>query len=102
VALRVAQEALRNAGKHAGASRVWLRTSLEPSGENDSTWLLEIGDDGRGFDVSEAVSQPDRRHFGLRFMRERAQLLGANLSIEAGPAMGTIVRLRISPGGKRS
>jgi signal transduction histidine kinase len=103
VALRVAQEALRNVGKHALAKRAWLRTYYADSrGRKDREWVLEVGDDGQGFDVAGMTAQSNRRHFGLRFMRERAQLLGAQLSIDANAAAGTVVRLSISTGGERS
>jgi signal transduction histidine kinase len=101
VVLRVAQEALRNIGKHAGATRAWIRTEVgdAPDGEQ---WMLEVGDDGRGFDLDRIAAHPDRRHFGLRFMRERADLLGSKLSIETRPAAGTVVRLTIDLGEQRS
>jgi two-component system sensor histidine kinase DegS len=101
VVLRVAQEALRNIAKHAGATRAWIRTAVvdAPDGQR---WMLEVGDDGRGFDLDRIAAHPDRRHFGLRFMRERADLLGSRLSIETRPAAGTVVRLTIDPGEQRS
>lgn len=101
VVLRVAQEALRNIGKHSGASRAWLVTRLA-GGSPDGDWEMEVGDDGRGFDVAAPAAGHRRRHFGLRFMRERSDLLGAQLSIESGPAAGTVVRLRLSTAGERS
>jgi signal transduction histidine kinase len=101
VALRVAQEALRNISKHAAATRAWVYTRLErPKSGSESAWLLEIGDDGRGFDVGALAGRTNRRHFGLRFMRERSDLLGAQLSIETRPAAGTVVRLSIETRGK--
>jgi signal transduction histidine kinase len=103
VALRVAQEALRNIAKHAGATRAWVYTKLEAgSDDGDAIWLLEVGDDGRGFDMAATGSRNNRRHFGLRFMRERSDLLGARLSIETRPAAGTVVRLSIDTRGKGS
>lgn len=101
VALRVAQEALRNIGKHSGAQRAWLVTRYEerPSGD---VWIMEVGDDGHGFDVDAAGAQENRRHFGLRFMRERADLLGSQLFIETAPGAGTLVRLIIGIGGERT
>ena len=103
VALRVAQEALRNIAKHSGATRAWVHTKLEAgSDDGDAIWLLEVGDDGRGFDMSASGSRTNRRHFGLRFMRERSDLLGARLSIETRPAAGTVVRLSIDTRGKGS
>ncbi len=102
VALRVAQEAMRNVAKHATASRVWLTTSEGQTAKGERQWTLEVGDDGHGFDYQDVAAHPNRRHFGLRFMRERSDLLGSELSIETGPAAGTIVRLTISSGADRS
>ena len=44
---------------------------------------------------SDVIEQTTRRHFGLRFMRERAQLVGAHLDIVSDAATGTTVRLRL-------
>jgi two-component system, NarL family, sensor histidine kinase DegS len=99
VVLRVAQEALRNIAKHSGASRAWIRTYL---GAQGSQWVLEVGDNGRGFDFAEVAAHPNRRHFGLRFMRERAELLGSELAFETSPAAGTVLRLTIDPAEERS
>ena len=97
--LRVAQEALRNIAKHAGASRAWLVTRTIDETDGGRKWQLEVGDDGRGFDIDGVTAHPNRRHFGLRFMRERADLLGSDLSITTNPAAGTVVRLTIDIGG---
>lgn len=102
VVLRVAQEALRNIGKHAAASRAWLSTRVVETPDGARRWQLEVGDDGLGFDIDGVTAHPDRRHFGLRFMRERADLLGSRLSIHTSPAAGTVVRLTIDLGGERS
>jgi signal transduction histidine kinase len=100
VALRIAQEALQNIRKHAAASTVILTTRLE-----DDTWVLEVRDDGHGFDVG-AVAARGRRNFGLQFMRERAELIGAGLDVRSRPDGGTVVRLAIptapATGGKES
>ena len=93
VVLRVAQEALRNIAKHANASRVWLTTAEVPSAAGNPEWTLEVGDDGRGFDYDGVTTHPDKRHFGLRFMRERAELLGSRLQVHSDPQAGTVVRL---------
>jgi two-component system, NarL family, sensor histidine kinase DegS len=98
--LRVAQEALRNTAKHAQASRAWLHTRSEPSASG-SLWVLEVGDDGQGFDLDKVRRPGNRRHFGLRFMRERSELLGARLTIDTRPAAGTVVRLSIQSGERR-
>jgi len=102
VVLRVAQEALRNIAKHAGASRAWLVTREIEGADGSRQWQLEVGDDGRGFDIDGVTAHPNRRHFGLRFMRERAELLGSELSITTSAAAGTIVRLTTEIGGERS
>jgi two-component system sensor histidine kinase DegS len=101
VVLRVAQEALRNIAKHSGASRAWLVTrEIDVPGE-DRKWQLEVGDDGKGFDIDGVTAHPNRRHFGLRFMRERADLLGSELTITTSPAEGTVLRLTTEIGGER-
>ena len=92
VALRVTQEALQNVRKHAGAANVVVHTELA-----DDDWTLEIRDDGRGFDVG-AVAARGRRNFGLQFMRERAELIGARFDVRSRPDGGTVVRLTIPTG----
>ena len=59
-------------------------------------WVLEVRDDGRGFDVG-AVAARGRRNFGLQFMRERAELIGARFEVRSRPDGGTVVRLAIPP-----
>jgi signal transduction histidine kinase len=94
VVLRVLQEALQNVRKHAGARRVWLATRRA-----DGHWVLEVRDDGRGFDP-EAVAGPGRRTFGLQFMRERAELVRGTFEVRSRPANGTVVVLDIPVGGR--
>jgi two-component system sensor histidine kinase DegS len=101
VVLRVAQEAMRNIAKHSGATRAWVRTYQTDTAEG-SRWILEVGDNGRGFDFDSVAAHPNRRHFGLRFMRERSDLLGSHLSIQTSPAAGAVVRLTIDPRAERS
>jgi two-component system sensor histidine kinase DegS len=91
VVLRVAQEALQNVRKHAGAGHVVVSTRL------DGDWVLEVRDDGRGFDLG-AVAARGRRNFGLQFMRERAELIGARIDVRSRPDGGTVVRLAIPTG----
>ena len=94
VVLRVLQEALQNVRKHAGARHVWLATRCV-----DGHWILEVRDDGRGFDP-DTVTAPGRRTFGLQFMRERAELVRGTFEIRSRPASGTVVVLDI-PVGER-
>ena len=92
VALRIAQEALQNVRKHAGAHSVTVNSRME-----DDNWVLEVRDDGRGFDIG-VVAARGRRNFGLQFMRERAELIGAQLDVRSRPEGGTVVRLAIPTG----
>jgi two-component system sensor histidine kinase DegS len=89
VALRVVQEALQNVRKHAGATTAVVATMLD-----DGQWVLEVRDDGRGFEPSEVATR-SRRSFGLQFMRERAELVGARFEVRSAPGSGTVVRLAI-------
>lgn len=98
VVLRVIQEALRNVRRHARAKEAWVTTRDEEGPEGgEPTWILEIRDDGEGFPVEATIERAGRKNFGLRFMRERAELIGARLSIDSRPAAGTTVRLNIAP-----
>jgi signal transduction histidine kinase len=92
VVLRVAQEALQNVRKHASAATVAVTTRVD-----GDEWVLEVRDDGRGFDVG-AVAARGRRNFGLQFMRERAELIGARFDVRSRPDGGTVVRLAIPTG----
>jgi two-component system, NarL family, sensor histidine kinase DegS len=92
VALRITQEALQNVRKHASATNVTVASRVE-----GPDWVLEIRDDGRGFDVG-AVAARGRQNFGLQFMRERAELIGAQLDVRSRPEGGTVVRLTIPTG----
>jgi two-component system, NarL family, sensor histidine kinase DegS len=92
VVLRVVQEALQNVRKHGGASSVIVASVID--GEE---WVLTVRDDGRGFDVG-AVAARGRRNFGLQFMQERAELIGAHFEVHSQPDDGTIVRLAIPMG----
>ena len=96
VVLRIVQEALQNVRKHAAAQS----SSSSPAGVTSDDWVLEIRDDGRGFDVG-AVAARGRRNFGLQFMRERAELIGARFEVRSRPDGGTLVRLAIPTGTQR-
>jgi two-component system sensor histidine kinase DegS len=96
VVLRVVQEALQNVRKHSGASSVVVATDLE-----GDDWVLTTRDDGRGFDVG-AVAARGRRNFGLQFMQERAELIGARFEVHSRPDGGTLVRLAIPVGAEEN
>jgi two-component system nitrate/nitrite sensor histidine kinase NarX len=85
--VRIMQEALSNVRKHAHAQQVWVACT-----ETQDDLLLEVRDDGLGFSPEDVSSAS--RH-GLRSMRERADLIGADFQVISRPHEGTIVRLRL-------
>lgn len=89
--LRIAQEALQNAVRHAHAGRVGVRLA-----DGDGRLRLEIHDDGIGFDPRDPELRS--RHLGLTAMEERAQRLGGRLEIFSSPDVGTSVRLEVDGG----
>lgn len=86
--LRIAQEAVGNAVRHAEPHRVRLSLSSEPA-----HWLLTIADDGRGM-----PEQPERcaqQGFGLTSMRERATAIGGEWRIDSQHGAGTRISVRV-------
>ena len=89
--LRIAQEALQNAVRHARASRIEVRL-----GGNEGRLLLEVEDDGVGFDPDARDARS--RRLGLTSMEERAERLGGTLEITTRTGQGTTVRLETGGG----
>ncbi|MGH3899637.1 MAG: GAF domain-containing sensor histidine kinase [Pseudonocardiaceae bacterium] len=87
---RIAQEALQNVMKHANAAHVHLRLSVTAGAV-----LLEISDDGAGFDPACATEPAGPVGYGLPGMQQRAELLGGQLTADSSPGRGTVVRLRV-------
>ncbi len=85
VVYRVAQEALTNAARHSEAKRIAVSLRRDGNGVE-----LEVADDGRGF-----AFEQSERGLGIGGMRERALLIGAELTIESRPGHGTTVRLAV-------
>lgn len=85
--IRIVQEALSNVRKHSNARSVWIACR-----ENDSSLILEVRDDGIGFTPEDVISAS--RH-GLRGMRERAELIGADFQVISRPYEGTAIRVRL-------
>jgi signal transduction histidine kinase len=81
----IGREALANTFRHSGARRASVRVEGD-----EQRVLVEIRDDGRGFDP--AVEHPG--HFGLHSMRGRAAEIGAALTIASKPGQGTVVRVK--------
>jgi two-component system sensor histidine kinase UhpB len=105
VIYRVAQEALSNAARHSDAERIYVTLRRTPAGDGASARPddasggkgqrlegveLKVVDDGRGF----AFDQSERG-LGIAGMRERALLVGGELTIESRPGQGTTVRLSV-------
>jgi signal transduction histidine kinase len=109
---RICQEALNNIAKHAGASRVEIDLQYDAGAAYDAGTVqatssvahactpqeivvnsveMRIRDDGHGFDPGE-LSVPG--HYGLGMMRERAEAVGAQLTVTSRPGHGTEVTLR--------
>lgn len=88
--LRIGQEALTNAAKHAQPRRIDVTLAFE-----GRTVRLEVADDGVGF-VPGATPPAGRRSFGLVGMEERAELIGAAVRIASQPGQGTRVVVTVS------
>ncbi len=86
---RIAQEALNNVIRHAGETRAVV--SIVVSNTQPRVLKLRVQDDGCGFDVS----RQDAQRFGLRGMRERAELIGAQMQINSTIGKGTTVVVRL-------
>jgi len=82
----ITKEALNNIERHADARRVEVTLA-----RNNGQVVLKVSDDGRGFDESRV----DEERFGLQGMYERAEMIGAALSVESKVGQGTVVQLTI-------
>ena len=87
--VRIAQEAVANAVRHSGASRVGLDLRYHPK-----EVALKVYDNGRGFQATDPTL-PEKGHFGLQGMRERADQIGGTLSVESSRESGTTVTLNV-------
>ena len=88
---RVAQEALVNVAKHAGATAVAITVT-----ETADCHRLEITDDGVGFDLDDVRSRPRRGQLGLSVLTDLAATGGADLTVRTAPGHGTSLRLEVS------
>jgi signal transduction histidine kinase len=88
--LRVGQEAITNASKHAKPTRIDVTLAF-----NGRTVRLAVEDDGLGFVIG-SQSNEDRRTFGLVGIKERAELLGGTAEIKSAPGQGTRVVVTVS------
>ncbi len=93
----VTRELLSNVAKHAGASEVSLSIDRV-----DGRLVLEVGDDGRGFDPDSIKAALKAGHAGLTLIAERLEALGGSLEIESANGQGTQVRAVFPVGTVRS
>jgi signal transduction histidine kinase len=98
--LRIAQEAVANAIRHANATHIRLELWYE-----DSAVALRVADNGRGFDPDKPVFTPED-HWGLANMKERADQIGAQFRLTSSPGGGTeietIVHMPVASGAAAS
>ncbi len=93
---RIAQEAVQNVQKHAGATTVRMRFAVRAGAAR-----LEVVDDGRGFDIepggiaSRERPSADGSGYGMRSMAERADLVGGTLDVRSRPGSGTTVSVMV-------
>jgi signal transduction histidine kinase len=89
--LRIAQEAITNARKHAGAANLWVTCAVDPPYAQ-----IEVSDDGQG--ISE--QRPDGR-YGLAIMQERAERIRGRLEIKSRQPNGTTVAVVTGTSSRR-
>lgn len=85
--LRIVQEAITNAWKHAGASAIAVAFEFDPQ-----TVRVTVRDDGRGFDPA-ARPADGRMHFGLLGMRERVAKIQGRIEVQSAPGAGTVIAI---------
>ena len=88
--LRIGQEAITNALKHAAAHHIEVRVE-----SRDDHAILSVRDDGCGFARDDTAHNPSTGHFGLSGMTERARRCNGTLTIESIPGQGTTVTARV-------
>jgi signal transduction histidine kinase len=96
---RIAQEALQNVVKHAGCTTTYLTVRA-----SDREVVLQVADDGRGFDREAMVfsDDPATDRYGMTSMEERAELIGGRLEVRSRPGEGTTVTARVPLTGSRT
>jgi two-component system, NarL family, sensor kinase len=87
---RITQECLHNVRRHSGASSV--RIAWRSEGDE---MVLDVVDDGQGFDPADVLARPREGHFGVRVLADVASAAGADLSVSTAPGAGCHWRLRV-------
>ncbi|MCL4371057.1 MAG: ATP-binding protein [Chloroflexi bacterium] len=100
--VRIVQEALSNVRKHAAAQHAWVELKSDGSRAE-----IAVQDDGRGFDAERCIECNGCHfdeakcgscggcHFGLQTMRERARMIGGELTVHSAPGQGARMELRL-------
>lgn len=83
---RVIRECCSNAVKYSNGNKIFVSVKNE-----DDECIIEIRDNGHGFDVQEVLNKKDN-HFGLMIIKERIDILGGNIKIQSSIEEGTLVR----------
>jgi PAS domain S-box-containing protein len=96
VLFRIVQEALNNVSKHAQARTVWIKLDLESADEI----VLQVQDDGAGFDLAFLERAVQTGHVGLKQMRERVENLQGIFSLSRRPGGGTEIQVVMPSGSK--
>jgi signal transduction histidine kinase len=92
--LRIVQEGVNNAVRHACAATIRLHIAYE-----DHVLRLRIADDGRGFDLATASQKAG--HWGLKNMRDRAEEIGAQWTLTTAAGQGTAIEISLPASGER-
>ncbi len=87
--MMIVREAVTNAGTHGSAKEIGILAQVDAD-----HILIEVSDDGVGFDVQSAT-KPLSDHFGILGMRERAAAIGATFEISSSPGRGTVVQVSL-------
>ena len=87
---RIADEAVRNAYRHAAARQITLEIGFDAR-----QFRLRVRDDGQGIDEQVIRSRPPAGHFGLQGMRERAELMGGRLEVWSKTGSGTQIQVTV-------
>ena len=87
---RAAQEAIRNAGAHAGATRVEVVARAVPGAA-----VLQVRDNGRGFTAEEVIQRQNQGHVGLAMLRSLVEDGGGELSVSSQPGGGSSIEVRV-------
>ncbi len=94
VIFQLSEESVNNARKHAEAAEIWVRLKYVPN--EPGMALLEIADNGKGFNVQEVLGSYDRRgSLGMVNLRERTDLINGVLKVDSVPGRGTRIRVAI-------